>query len=426
MRLISILLLTIALAGCNLGDPLEGWPGLGTDTGANNNQPDGGDTDVPDTGGGGGFAAELTNPQVDGSDLPTDVPARGAPFTFEGMFSATNSSGCPDCNVQLLVGLEDGEMVGCLHDGPAPAAPTMVTGQLDPAETPGAQELSWEAFEETDCDAALIALGGSAPANSLGTIVFTDPPPMSVIAVDPADGMTDVAVDSNIRITFDEVVDAASAAGRVTLTDATGGQVNFQMTVDGAEIILTPDDPLAELQSQHTVLVSPGISGGARTLETQFTSTFETRMFAPNVFYAAHNGRHGVNYSLGIDASNQCLMMRSDDTAPDQAFRFVRDPQGLGWVAYNSAPAAGGRALDGLDGAASCAMTPLAAGGPTPPQVWNFVAQPNDSFQIQNTQFNALQSLDATTVDPAVAAARPVMQQTAAVNQQFWFWRRLP
>ncbi len=430
MRVLSTILLSLVLAGCNFADPLEfggsenNTPNNETDSSNNNTTPDmdGDTTDSP-------FDVALTDVLVNGSELPTDVAALGD-FEVTANVTAANSADCAGCKVQIVVAVADGGM-GCLIDQ-VPTAEAMAGDVvIEAPPVAGGKELFYAAFQETDCAAAMARVTGETPTTILGNINFTAPAGLMVIAVTPVADGVDVPVDSTVRISFDGPVDAASVTNRVRIA-AAGVQVPATVAVTGNEIILTPQLPLTEFQTVYTVQATSGITSGGRTLENDYMSTFTTRMFVPSVFYSASNEFHLSGFALGIDAANQCVIMPADQTAPAQRFRFV--PRDDGWIAYNSAPAAATRALDGGDGVGNCGMTPLNA-TPASGQIWGFTRQQSGAFVIQNRRFGMAQSLDSTNQPPATAAdlncvpgsnACPRMQATTTVNRQFWRWTRLP
>lgn len=243
------------------------------------------------------------------------------------------------------------------------------------------------------------------------------PEPLNVVSIIPADAATQVPVSAAITVTFDAQLDTVSI---VTLEDA-AGTVPVSTAINGAMLVVTPDSDLREFQTTYTLTVSAGVTGEGRVLSDDIVSTFTTRMFVPDQFYAASNEFHGVGFSIGIDAANQCVMMPADDTAPAQRWRAA--PRNNGWIIYNSRTVASGRALDGSDGVTPCSMAPLGA-SPMTSQVWSFQNQ-SSSFQMQNERFGIAQSLDSTANPASMDTAKPLMQPTASVNRQFWLWRRL-
>lgn len=419
MRLILMLVCSLAVAGCNLSDPIDGPPGAvnnenndnndNNDNNANNGTDMDPDNDAP----GGDLSVTFSEVRINAEEVPTQAAAQ-TDLLFEADAIVTGASG----NVQLVIYIDDAEPA-CLYDGPTEGE-IDVEGTIAGSDEVETKELIFEAFELADCTAALAASTGDGEV--IGEVEFLEPPPLMVVAVTPADGEEDVVVDGMIRISFNTALDAGSVTGRVTLSNAMG-QVPATVNVMGADIILTPSNSLAEFQTLYTVDVSDGITGGGRTLEDAFTSSFRTRMFSPDVRYVATNEFHTVSFQLGIDAANQCRMVPADNTAPAQRFRFV--PRDDGWIGYSDASIAGGRALDAGDGnMANCAMRPLNA-MPLASQIWSFVPNPSGmrAFTMQSALQGDIVSLDSTMESPSVGAF-PLMQPTADIDRQRWTWRR--
>lgn len=419
MRRMLMLVCSVAVAGCNLSDPLDGLPDNNQNNNNENNSNDPNNSNnTTDMNGGddmgdGGLTVTFSEVRINDQELPTSAPAQ-TDLAFEADVSIIGATSA----VQILINVDDAEP-SCFVDMVPGDAELDVIGTIAGSDEIETKELLFEVFQESDCNAAIAAATGEG--DSLGEIEFTNPPALQVIAVTPATDDANVLVDAVIRVSFDAPLDAGSVTGRVQLSNA-AGQVPATVNVMNDEIILTPSNDLTEFQTLYTVSVSAGITGSGRELETAFMSSFRTRMFVPDVFYAASDELHGVGAALGIDTANQCTIVPADDTAPAQRFRFV--PRDNGWIGYNSAPIAAGRALDGGDGTmmAACAMRPLGA-TPAPAQIWLFTPSPSGGFWMQNTRFNDAQSLDATNVN---IGAVPLMQPTTDVNRQRWRWRRLP
>ncbi len=115
-----------------------------------------------------------------------------------------------------------GATLGFLPAGPAVSGP--YTAQL----TTAAQDIAGNAVV--------------TPVSWRFTLDATGP---RVLAVSPADGSTEVALDAVIRITFDEAPAPASLPGGIHLTDAqTGDEQAFTLATDGATVSLRPAVPL--------------------------------------------------------------------------------------------------------------------------------------------------------------------------------------
>lgn len=81
-----------------------------------------------------------------------------------------------------------------------------------------------------------------------------------VVGLTPAEGAGEVALDTSIRVTFDEPVDLASAQSRVALVDERSFvNVPADLTLDGNAIVLKPKLPLSQ-RSTYAVTVSAGVA----------------------------------------------------------------------------------------------------------------------------------------------------------------------
>jgi hypothetical protein len=97
-----------------------------------------------------------------------------------------------------------------------------------------------------------------------------------VLWVSPRDGMTDVEVSSDIRITFDEDIAETSVAGSVTVTGG-GVTVQGQSSLMGLRTILfTPDGEL-DYETTYTVTVSTAVTDvPGNNLDSAYTFSFTT------------------------------------------------------------------------------------------------------------------------------------------------------
>ena len=178
--------------------------------------------------------------------------------------------------------------------------------------------------------------------NSLATVrtwtftTVTNPPP-TVVATSPAEGTTDVAVETAITATFSEPIDPASATTTtVVVTSATSGPVAGAVTVNGAVVTFTPAAPL-EFGRTHTVRLTTGIRDldGAPLAQDaiwSFTTVINTPPTA-NAGQSEDVGR-GATVQLwgsGNDFENQALTYRwvqvaGPDVVGDAGFLSGQNP----------------------------------------------------------------------------------------------------
>ncbi len=115
------------------------------------------------------------------------------------------------------------------------------------------------------------------------TSSFTTSAPLSVVAVTPADGSTDVPVTSAVTVQFDNPMDASTvSSSTVTLTDGQGNVVAATVTYDAGTqtATLTPSSPLAVSTTYTlTVIQRMPVELPMRTAARSppdFTSSFST------------------------------------------------------------------------------------------------------------------------------------------------------
>ena len=95
-----------------------------------------------------------------------------------------------------------------------------------------------------------------------GTWECTEPDttPPQITLISPINGATGIAVDSVIKISFDEPMDANTLnSTNIALTDMSGTVVNTTMTLIGQTLTITPDSSLA-YEGSYTLSISTGIS----------------------------------------------------------------------------------------------------------------------------------------------------------------------
>lgn len=93
---------------------------------------------------------------------------------------------------------------------------------------------------------------------------FTTEPPKVVWTMPSTDGQRPVGPDTQIRVTFNQPIDPASAAGAFSLSEGgiLGGRVNGELKVEGKELTFTPASMLA-FDRAYTVRIEAGVKGAA-------------------------------------------------------------------------------------------------------------------------------------------------------------------
>ncbi len=103
--------------------------------------------------------------------------------------------------------------------------------------------------------------------------------PLAIAGTDPAadDDTAELATDGAIVISFNSLIDAATAAGDIVLNDGTA-DVAATITADGTDLIITPDAALTA-DTEYTLTLADGaeladIGGGPYTQEGDLVITF--------------------------------------------------------------------------------------------------------------------------------------------------------
>jgi arabinogalactan endo-1,4-beta-galactosidase len=100
----------------------------------------------------------------------------------------------------------------------------------------------------------------------------TNVTPLTLMWVSPANGATNASVDTRITLVFSESVTVESNALTVS---GPSGAVPTTMTVSGANITLTPVNPLSPSQ-KYTLTITSGVKGPAGNAYTGSTASFTT------------------------------------------------------------------------------------------------------------------------------------------------------
>ncbi len=121
-------------------------------------------------------------------------------------------------------------------------------------------------------DPGFADLAGNVAAAGLDPWEFRTVGPPTVTSADPADGATDVAVTSEIRLTFDRLMDTASVEAAMTLTPT----VAYHASWSGETVTLTPDEPLT-FGTDYVLSVGTGARDtGGTPLREPFRLGFRT------------------------------------------------------------------------------------------------------------------------------------------------------
>lgn len=124
----------------------------------------------------------------------------------------------------------------------------------------------------------IVTDNNGATAQDTVTVTITDPPP-TVTSTNPAHNATNVAVDSNITITFSEYISNANTSS-ITLEDNASppNQINGTVTPsNGTTITFDPDSNLSYNTTYTLTISTGGIKDSANnTLDSNVTKSFTT------------------------------------------------------------------------------------------------------------------------------------------------------
>ncbi len=113
----------------------------------------------------------------------------------------------------------------------------------------------------------LAGCGGGSSSGGGGHVT-----PLTLMWMAPANGATNAGVNSSITLVFSESVTVASNAISVT---GPSGAVTTTVTVSGANVTLTPVNPLSPGQ-KYTITITSGVKGAAGNAYTESTASFTT------------------------------------------------------------------------------------------------------------------------------------------------------
>lgn len=123
--------------------------------------------------------------------------------------------------------------------------------------------------------------------------------------VDPANGTDDVALDSNVTVTFSESMDESSVDSSSTFTVSIGGApILGNISFDGLDAIFDPGSDLVA-NATYTVTVSTGVTDlSGNALVGEFTSAFTTvavPVTPPSGLVGWWPGEGNTNDIVGLD-----------------------------------------------------------------------------------------------------------------------------
>ncbi len=113
----------------------------------------------------------------------------------------------------------------------------------------------------------LAGCGGGSSSGGGGHVT-----PLTLMWMAPANGATNAGVNSSITLVFSESVTVASNAISVT---GPSGAVTTTVTVSGANVTLTPVNPLSPGQ-KYTITITSGVKGAAGNAYAESTASFTT------------------------------------------------------------------------------------------------------------------------------------------------------
>jgi hypothetical protein len=119
-----------------------------------------------------------------------------------------------------------------------------------------------------------------------------------LIAATPADGATNVSVNSAITVAFSEDMDAASIDGNSFFVEGIAGTVTYIEATRTATF--TPDEPLANSTTYKVIITGDVRSGDGDSVRTPITWTFTTT--APT-YYSGSVSNFGILDQATYDAA---------------------------------------------------------------------------------------------------------------------------
>lgn len=246
-----------------------------------------------------------------------------------------------------------------------------------------------------------------------------DRPSLSVTSVSPADGTTNLSIETAFEVTFSTNVDPATVTpANVSLTQA-GAPVPLSVTVNGPVVTITPTSLLGE-NAPVALSVSTGVRGtGAKALAAAYNASFAVALFDPNYTYRFFNNLTGQAKSLDTHSGTFDGFMGDTDAYSGQFWYLTARPNRPGFYLMRNLFKGDDWYLEGTNG-----VSPVELQNTAPTvftgQEWQFVFNGfgPGCFYIRNVNFGATKSME--NVGGAV-----IMQPTAATGGQCWSIARI-
>jgi Bacterial Ig-like domain/Bacterial Ig-like domain (group 2) len=249
---------------------------------------------------------------------------------------------------------------------------------------------------------------------------------LTVSSVKPAAAATEVAVDSVVRLTFSEAIDAATVTATSVTVSKSGTVVPGALTVAGTVVTFKPTASLTEFATVYSIAVTVGVKATTGNfLAAPFAATFTTAMWDPAYYYRITNEFGGKTKAL--DTFSNTLECGNLDIGnfSGQAWYFVPITGVSATYYFKNAFQGDTKALEGGTPGSPCLMTGLAAGNAYfTGQAWKvtlFGALYPNGYRLQNANFGTAQSLDLPQIG---GVNRPSLQPTGNFLGQIWYFTR--
>ncbi|PLX88341.1 MAG: hypothetical protein C0619_12960, partial [Desulfuromonas sp.] len=144
--------------------------------------------------------------------------------------------------------------------------------------------------------------------SNFSTITEPDLTPPTVLGTNPAEGATDIPLNSSITVTFSEPINPASAiSSNFILVDNLANPVSGQVSGSANTATFTPDAPL-DYSTTYTATVTTGILDTAgNPLASDFSWDFATEdPFTVTVSKVGTGTGTITSYPVGIDCGSTC------------------------------------------------------------------------------------------------------------------------
>ena len=276
----------------------------------------------------------------------------------------------------------------------------------------------------------------SVNGQSGSAVVTVGPGPvLTVSSAAPAANALSVGIESSVKITFSEPINAATATPSNIRLAAGGATVTGTIAVAGNVVTLTPTSPLTEFNTVYTVTISPSVSSIAGNyLAANQVSTFTTVLLDPTYYYRITNELQGPAKALDTAGLTFACFVPDIGNFSGQfwyATPVAVPPNAPGQEAYfifKNAFQLETKALDGSALPNRCGLVATPSSGVVGTgQAWMIVpfgAAFPKGYRLQNLMFGNNQSLDAPAATSGSSSA-PLMQPTSTSTSQVWYFTRL-